>query len=197
MNNALGERLRMRPIDIGVAVVVAAALVLALFMRLQTQSRMNMFQDEETGFRISYPVNWSNAATLQQVMLNVADPLTPSTVKTTLTVEQRGLDPAAGLSLSDLVNLRVEEHGDLNSYQFISEAETTVDGEQARQMEYAYVAQPLGGPRRAAVPVVLMAREYMVVAGDQLYMITLAAPEAEFDRSQATFDRIIQSAVLP
>jgi hypothetical protein len=61
------------------------------------------------------------------------------------------------------------------------------------QLEYAYVAQPIDEPRRASLPVVVHTREYIVVAQDRTYYITLAAPESEFERASARFERMIAS----
>ena len=78
----------------------------------------------------------------------------------------------------------------------MSDAETAVDGAKGAVLEYAYVVQPIDAPRRASLPVVARAREYIVVGAERTYYITLAAPEAEFDGARARLDQIIQTVRL-
>jgi hypothetical protein len=55
------------------------------------------------------------------------------------------------------------------------------------------VVQPSDQPRRASQPVVVHAREYIVVGPDRTYYITLAAPENEYRRASAQLDAIMQT----
>jgi hypothetical protein len=126
----------------------------------------------------------------------VQNPLTESAFKTTLTVESRELDPAAPPTLQTLLDQRVEQRQVLMGYHFLSNNETTVGGERAMQYDYTYVVQPADEPRRASLPVVVVAREHIVVTQDHVYYITLAAPETEIARNRDRLDAIIQSVRL-
>jgi hypothetical protein len=134
-----------------------------------------------------------DAQSLQDVLLKVEDPQTDSAFKTALTVESRELDPQSPPTLQTLLDRRVEQRGALTGYHFLANTETTVGGLKAMQLQYAYVVQPIDEPRRASLPVVVRAREYIVVTQDRTYYITLAAPENEFERASARFDRILQT----
>jgi hypothetical protein len=84
----------------------------------------------------------------------------------------------------------------LTGYHFLGDGEATVGGAKAMQLEYAYVTQPIDEARRSSLPVVVRAREYIVVTQDRTYYITLAAPENEFERASQRFDQMIASVQL-
>lgn len=186
-------RVRTLPKDAGVALVVLLALALGWLLRVQTEGRVKQFQDQASPFRISYPAGWGVADTLQDVLLKVADPQTNSAFKTNLTIESREVDPAAPPELQTLLDRRVEQRASLTGYHFLSNSDITVGGANGAVFEYAYVVQPIDQARRASLPVVVQAREYIVPTKDRTFYITLAAPQSEFDAAGAQFDRVIQT----
>jgi hypothetical protein len=186
-------QLRTLPKDVGVALVVLVALALGWLLFMRVDGRTKLYQSADTPFRISYPAVWNDAESLQDVLLKVEDPLADSAFKTTLTVESRELDPQSPPTLQTLLDRRVEQRSSLTGYHFLANSDATVGGAKAVEIEYAYVVQPIDEPRRASPPVVVRAREYIVVARDRTYYITLVAPENEFDRASARFDRVIQT----
>ncbi len=183
--------------DVGVAVVAAIGLLIGfLLFNLENVSSVT-FKAQDMPFSIAYPSGWVNTESLlEQPLLKVQDPTTPSGFKSTLTVDMRELDPAAPPTLQQLLDQRVEERGSLTAYHFIGNKETAVGGEKAMQYDYAYVVQPLDQPRRASTPVVVIAREYIVVAKDRTYYITLATPEDEQIRIGSKFEQIVNSVRL-
>jgi hypothetical protein len=188
--------LRMRPKDVGVAIITALCLLGGLLLMWNSTASTHTFQDELSPLRLNYPADWRSVDSLQDMTLKVENPFTPSAFKTSLSVEQRELDPAAPPTLQTLLDRRVEERQLLTGYHFLDEGESLVGGARAMVSEYAYVAQPIDEARRAALPVVVHAREYIVVTGASSYYFTLAAPEAEFAEARRQFDRIIESAVV-
>ena len=189
-------RVRMLPKDLGVAIVVLVALLLGLGMRFQVERRVKQFQDPNSPFRMSYPAAWGFADSLQDVLLKVEDPNTDSAFKTALTVESRELDLASPPTLQDLIDRRVEQRSGLTGYHFLANADATVDGAKSARIEYAYVVQPNDEPRRASLPVVVQAREYIIVGTDRTYYVTLNAPENAFDEASALFERTINTVQL-
>jgi len=189
-------RVRMLPKDLGVAIVVLVALALGLALRVAVERRVEQFQDPDSPFRMSYPATWSFADSLQDVLLKVENPFTDSAFKTALTVESRELDPANPPTLQTLIDRRVEQRSGLTGYHFLSNADVTVGGVRSARIEYAYVVQPLDEPRRASLPVVVQAREYIVVGTDRTYYVTLNAPESAFADASAQFERTIQTVQL-
>lgn len=176
----------------GMALTVLLFLLGGWLAMTDATTRTRMFQDEQTPLRFAYPAEWIED-TSPDTLLRVIDPATPSAVKTALTVESRPLDPANPPSLQTLLDRRVEQRQSLTGYHLLKEAETEVDGARAIVLEYAYVVQPIDEPRRASLPVVVQAREYIIVTADQSYYITFTAPEAVFERAGRRFDRIIES----
>jgi hypothetical protein len=184
---------RTLPKDLGVALIVLLALLLGWLLFTQTDGRTRTFQEQDSPFRISYPATWSGAALEGDELLHVENPLTESAFKTTLTVERRDLDPASPSTLQTLLDRRVADHATLMGYHLLSSEPASVAGSTAQQLEYAHVVQPLEGPRRAVLPVVVRVREYVVALGDRVYYITLAAPEQEFDEASARLDQMMQT----
>jgi len=113
-----------------------------------------------------------------------------------MTIESRELDPASPPTLQDLVDRRVEQRSGLTGYHFLANADATVGGAKSARIEYAYVVQPNDEPRRASRPVVVQAREYIVVGPDRTYYISLSAPENAFEEASALFERTIKTVQL-
>jgi hypothetical protein len=188
--------LRTLPKDLGVALIVLLALAFGWLLFTQTDGQTRTFQEQDAPFRISYPASWDNAALEGDELLRVEDRLTDSIFKTTLTVERRDLDPASPPPVQILLDRRVADHSTLVGYHLLGSEQARAGDKDAQQLEYAYVAQPLDGPRRASLPVVVRVREYMVALPDRVYYITLAAPEQEFDAASSRLDEIIQTVQI-
>jgi hypothetical protein len=182
-----------RPKDIGVAVVVLVALALGWLLRMQVEERTVTYQEPDSPFRIAYPATWTSAESLQDVLLKVENPQTDSAFKTALTVERRDLDPTSPPTLQTLVDRRIVQRSALTAYYFLGDDEVTLDGARGARLQYAYVVQPIETPRRAALPVVVQASEYIVVAQDRTYYIALVAPEHEYAAARARFERLLQT----
>ena len=144
-----------------------------------------VYQEPSTPFQLQYPPRWTNAESLQEVLLKVEDPTAVSAYKTSLTVEARDLDPTAPPTMQQLIDRRVEQRSQLTAYHFISNTETSVDGAPAQELRYTYVVQPNDTPRRVSLPVVIIARDYIILTPERSYYLTLAAPENELTRQSA------------
>lgn len=182
--------------DLGVVVVVGIALLLAYVLSQVELNRTFLYQEPDSPFRFEYPARWAEVESLQNVLLKVQDPTADSPYKSTLTVETRELDPSAPPSMQQLVDRRVETRSALTAYHFLSDADTTVAGMPAKELQYTYVVQPIDTPRRASLPVVVIAREYIILTPTRTYYITLAAPENEFDRASQRMDALLNSVKL-
>ncbi len=182
--------------DLGVAIVVLIALALGFVLEQAVIQRTETYQEPSSPFQLEYPKTWTNAESLQEVLLKVQDPAADSAFKTSLTVEARDLDPSAPPTLQTLVDRRVQQRSALTAYHFISNNETQVNNAPAQELRYTYVVQPIDTPRRAALPVVVIARDYIILTPTRSYYITLAAPENEFARASESMDRIVQSVKL-
>jgi hypothetical protein len=183
--------------DLGVAFVVIVALLLGWLLREATLNRAIAYRDSETGLSLQFPAAWGTVDSLQDVLLKVENPATDSAYKTNLVVEARDLDPQNPPTLQDFIDRRVTQKSSLTGYHFIREQDSTVDGHKAREIVYAYVMQPIEQQRRASLPVVVAAREYIIVGPDRVYYITVAAPENEFAAASARLDEILKTVDLP
>jgi hypothetical protein len=190
-------RMRTLPKDLGVAIVVVVSLGLGWLLMAQTQGRARAYAEPDSAFQIAYPASWVGADTLQDLLLKVEDPQTDSTFKTALSVERRDLDPAAPPTMQALLDRRVLERAQLTGYHLLADGEELVAGARAIRLEYAYVVQPIDTPRRASLPVVVQARDYIFVTKDRSYYVSLAAPAGSYAQASAQFDRIIGSIRLP
>ena len=179
--------------DAGVALVLIAALALGWLLRMSVEGRTTVFQDKATGFTVSYPATWGSTESLKQIMLKVENPATESAFKSSLAVDRRGLDTQNPPTLQLLVDRRVAQQGTLTAYHLLSTADATVSGLKSMRQEYAYVVQPIDQARRASLPVVVHAIEYVVLGKDSAYYITLAVPEDEAAGATQLMDSIIRS----
>ena len=182
--------------DVGVAVVVLIALALGYVLMQVVLNRTETYQEPNSPFQLEYPKTWTNAESLQEVLLKVEDPAADSAFKTSLTVEARDLDPSAPPTMQTLVDRRVQQRSALTAYHFIANNATQVNGAPAQELQYTYVVQPIDTPRRVALPVVVVARDYIVLTPTRSFYLTLAAPENEYARASETMDRILQSVKL-
>lgn len=182
--------------DIGVAIVVIVALVIGFIISQIVINRAKTYHEPDSAFQLQYPARWTDAESLQDVLLKVEDPAADSAYKTSLTVETRELDPSAPPTMQTLVDRRVEQRSQLTAYHFLSNNETKVAGAPAQELRYTYVVQPIDTPRRASLPVVIIARDYIVLTPTRSYYLTLAAPENEFENASARMDAILQSVKL-
>ncbi len=185
--------LRLRPKDLGVILIALLCLFSGWLLMQSTTTRTRSFQDELTSLRFAYPARWVALPPPMNVVLLITNPATPSAFKTTISVENRPIDPASPPTLQDLLDRRVEQRQAQVAYQFIGESESEVGGARAIRTDYAFVTQPIVEARRDTLPVVVQTREYIIITADQSYYITLAAPEGEFVRVLPTFERMIAS----
>jgi hypothetical protein len=186
----------MLPIDVGVALVVLLALSAGFLLREQVTGRTQTFTEQDTSFALTYPATWGTLDPVEGTIMSVVNPISPSAFKTALQVDRRDLDPTAPPQLQTLVDRRIEERSTLTGYHFMGRSDATVDGAPAARIDYAYVVQPIDTPGRAALPVVVVAREYIVLAGGTSYYIRMAAPEASAEAAFQQFDTIIGTVKL-
>lgn len=188
--------LNVLPIDLGVALVFIVALVAALAVRSQAVGHTTTFSSPDAPITFSYPADWREAGTLDDTLLNVEDPFVDSAFKTRFTVTTRQLDPASAPPLEELTNRQITDRSILTGYHFLASGPAKVANSDASVIEYAYTVQPIDEPRRASLPVVVQAREYIVRTADRSYYFALAAPAADYAQASAALERIIASVKL-
>jgi hypothetical protein len=184
--------LRLWPKDLGVALVTIAALLLALQLRQGVVGATRTFQADGSSLTMTYPALWHRVEAPAGTVLQIEDPRAASTFKTTVKVENRELDPATPPTLQALADRRIEQGGELLAYRLLSTGEATVANARGMRLDYAYVVQPLDAPQLDSPPVVVRARQYIVVTANQVYYITLAAPENEFGAASEQFAGMLE-----
>lgn len=185
------------PKDMGVILTLIVALAIGWGMRLSVENRMAEFRDEATKFSLSYPVTWGKVESLKGSLVKLEDARAASVFKTSLSVDARALDPQNPPTLQTLVDRRVAQNGNLTGYHLIALNGATVAGAKAQRLEFAYVVQPIDQPRRASLPVVVHAIEYIIVGKDTAFYVSFAAAEEDFASASAQFDQIIQTVKVP
>lgn len=188
--------LRLRPKDIGVALVVMLCLLGGWLLMQSALGQTRSYADDLTPLRFAYPARWVEAESPENVLLTLRNPVTPSVFKTTISVENRPIDPASPPTLQTLLDRRVEQRQQLLGYHFLGDSEGELGGARALISEYAFVTQPIDEARREALPVVVRAREYIVITADQSYYFSLVAPELAYDEARRQFDRLVASATV-
>lgn len=188
---------RTLPKDLGVILTLVVALAIGWGLRLNVESRTLLFADSVTKFSLSYPVTWGKVESLKGALVKLEDARAASVFKTSLTVDARALDTQNPPTMQTLVDRRVAQNGNLIGYHLIALNEATVASAKSQRLEFAYMVQPIDQPRRASLPVVVHAIEYIVVARENVFYITLAAAEEDFANASAQFDQIIKTVVVP
>lgn len=184
--------LRLWPKDLGVALVTIVALALALLLRQGIVGATRTFQADGVPLSLTYPATWNRVEAPAGTLLRIEYPRAASTFKTAVTVERRELDPAAAPTLQALADRRIEQGGALLAYRLLATTEATVAGARGLQLDYAYVVQPLDAPQLASPPVVVRARQYIVITASGAYYLTLTAPENEFASAAERFAGMIK-----
>lgn len=195
IENQVVYQIRLLRKDVGVAIVLGLALALGLLLRAEVTGQTTTFKSTDVPFSITYPETWGSVESLQDVLLKVEDPQANSPFKTALTIEARDLDPASPPTLEQLVDRRVTLRGALTGYHFLSSNPATVSGSKATRLEYAYVVQTNDLPRRASLPTVVHAIEYVLVGKTNAYFVSLAAAENEFADAQTQMNQIVQTVI--
>ncbi len=188
--------LRTLPKDLGVAGVVLVALLAGLILRWSAEGSTRDFTNADQGFSMAYPATWRTSTVTNTQLLRVENPQAGSAYKTNVTVESRELDPSAPPTIQELIDRRVVQHSGLTGYHFLSSGERTLAGVRAAEIDFAFVSQPIDTPRSASLPVVVQSREYLLIAKNHVYYITLSAPESDFGAASGQLDTMLGSVKI-
>lgn len=184
--------------DVGVAIVVILALLGGFFLRQSVTNQTATFADKATGLQMTYPAEYAEASTmLPDAVIKIADQYGATAFKSSLTVEALDIDKSNPPTMQQLMDRRVEQRSKLTAYHFIGNNETSVSGNKAMELRYAYVEQPIDEPRRVSLPVVVVGKEYIVLSKDRVYYITIAVPEEEADTAGAKLQKVVETIKIP
>jgi len=191
--------------------LVILALVAGWALKEFIQGQTATFASEALSVR--YPVDWLLEKD-EEALLTVRDPDSPSTFKTAFSVrvepleepEEReyvfkveGVD-ASVKPLGQVMGLNaaiMRRNKELKEYNILSTKETTLMGQEALAIQYAYVDSPRAGwATGASLPVVVQAVDTVTIKGDQVYVLTYAADANIFAQEKDTLAAILESVRL-
>jgi len=195
--------------------LVILALIAGWILKVSIQGQTATFTSETLSVR--YPVDWLLGKN-EEALFTVKDPDSPSTFNTTFSarveplgeVEEQeyvfkveGVDASvkplgqvAGLNAA-ANRLVMRRNKELKEYNVLSARATTLMGQEALAIEYAYVASPRAGwATSASLPVVVQAVDTITVRGDQVYIFTYAADANIFAQEKDTLAAILESVSL-
>jgi len=195
--------------------LVILALIVGWVLKVSIQGQTATFTSETLSVR--YPVDWLLGED-EEALFTVRDPDSPSTFKTTFSarVEPLGeveeeeyvfkvegvdasvkpLGQVTGLNAA-ANRLVMRRNKELEEYNVLSARATTLMGQEALAIEYAYVDSPRAGWATApSLPVVVQAVDTVTVKGDQVYVFTYAADTNIFAQEKDTLAAILESVRL-
>jgi hypothetical protein len=195
--------------------LVILALIAGWILKVSIQRQTATFASEALSVR--YPVDWLLGKE-EEALFTVTDPDSLSTFKTTFSarveplgeVEEKeyvfkveGVDASVkplgeGTGLNTAGNrLVMRRNKELKEYNVLSARETTLIGQEALAIEYAYVDSPRAGWATApSLPVVVQAVDTVTVQGEQVYIFTYAADANIFAQEKDTLAAILESVSL-
>jgi len=182
---------RDRWVDVAVAGVFVVALALGWGLKTSAEARSVAFQGADVTAR--YPAGWVRAEAKAPTVLQVEDRLAIP-FRTTVSVQRRPLPPDDPNALAAVHNNLVLERGTtLTAYRVLNtNDEVIMGGRSGMKVTFAYVEKN-PNPFLETLPVVMVGEDFLFAAGNQAYVITLTAAEANFDRLESTLGKFVQS----
>jgi hypothetical protein len=195
--------------------LVILALIAGWVLKVSIQGQTATFASEALSVR--YPVDWLLGKD-EEALFTVRDPDSPSTFNTVFSarVEPMGeveeqeyvfkvegvdalvkpLGQVTGLNAA-ANRLVMRRNRELKEYNVVAVRATTLMGQEALAIEYAYVDSPRAGWASApSLPVVVQAVDSVTVKGDQVYIFTYAADANIFAQEKDTLAAILESVSL-
>ena len=174
-----------------VLAVFVIALILGWVVKTIAESRTATYDDGTV--HIHYPDGWFKAQAEAPALLQVEDKWARP-FRTTLTLEQRPLPPNTAKPLALVVQtLSLDRGRNLTGYRVLETEESVPIGSYtALHVIFAYV-ETNPDPFMETVPVVMRGEDYLVPDGDQVYVFTLTAAEANYDQAQRTLQDFVRS----
>ena len=179
---------------LAVLVVVAVGLLLGWLLMMSIENRSVSFRSADGTISLSYPTTWLTSKVDDGMLLNVADPVTAGALRPSLKVYVRPL--AQGQRLMDAATTwTLGRMSALREFRDLGTETTTVNGQSALRVSYAYVADPPAGLGPASLPIVVQASDTIVVQGNQ-FVVFSAAGDASQDKDASALANVLASVKL-
>lgn len=177
--------------------LVIGMLLIGLVIRTIIETRT--VHITEGNVSVTYPAEWVNVPPEHEFeVVQRSEPLVSSLFPATVRISQMPVSKVStnADSLDDLA-LKWSDRlaNDLPSFRVLSIEPAKVNDQDAAQINYAYVAEPLlGGP--SALPIVARGQEVLVSQADVLTVVSFVADADAYDGLAATWQRILGSVEL-
>ncbi|NIN67842.1 MAG: hypothetical protein GTO63_24680 [Anaerolineae bacterium] len=183
--------------DAPVIALAALAFVGIVGLRSLVLGQRAVFTDPDARLSVQYPASWTPGVE-KGSLLSVQDLRSKGAFKATFSIVVKELDSQRPIRpVQELVvPFTVERGRELRQYGVLDIAVTQVDTLDAARITYTYVDYPSGSPLQSALPVVVKAVDILVIHGDNLYILSFAAPAATFAQHSGTLDAILNSVDL-
>jgi hypothetical protein len=178
-----------------VILTVAVGLLLGLALKTSVEGRSSSFNAPDGAFTLSYPSGWVMGKGDEGNPLAVSDSTSPTGFVSTLTVRTRSLPQ--GQTLNDAATSWTLSQGKaLREFSGLGSQATTLAGQPAIRLDYAYIATPRAGVGLVAIPVVVKASDTLVVSGNSVLIFGAAADANHYDTYAPRFKAILSSVKL-
>src|SRR5579859_3560517 len=174
--------------------VAVVGLGSGVFLRNRSLNATVHFENRQEGIAVNYPSNWLLEEATGDFVFRVQNPASLP-FKTTLQISLLTVGPGARTSdIPDLLNMT--RAATLPAYSPLAITPTTLpNGMAGIQMEYAYVSTETN-PFLQTVPIVVRARDVIVLRTNQVVVITYRADSQSFDDNLHFFDSFLRTLEL-
>jgi len=182
---------RDRSVSWVVVAVTVVALILGWFVKSAAEGRTVLY--EADGLRVRYPANWVRAEVQSPALLQVEDRWAVPT-STTLRLERRPVPAGFEKILPTIQNsLALQRGRGWTAYRMLgSDGSVEVNGTTGMRVTFAYV-ETNPNPFLDTVPVVMYGEDYLFPVGEQVYVVTLTAAEANYAQAQKALSAFLRS----
>jgi hypothetical protein len=189
---------RMNRINAGewlVWVTVLLMLGAGLFLRGRIEGRTARFS--QGSVTLEYPADWTALADEEDYQIfHVVDPASSIQFPTSIRVRQIPLGElgrAAG-SLGDVALSWSTRQGEqISVYSVLQILQTSVRGQPAIAVDYAYVAEPALGTAAGSIPSVALAQDVLLQRGDMITVVTFEASTDTYQQELEQWVKILAS----
>lgn len=186
-------RRRDRWVDWLVIGVFVVALLLGWVVKVVAEGRSVLYAAE--GLRVRYPAGWVKMEGEAPLVAEFADPWAQP-YRTTIRIERHPLPPKLDKPLDTVLQMLQLERGQAwQAYRVLQRQETTLGGRRGLELTFAYVeANP--NPFLATLPVVMRGRDFVFIAGDRAYVVTLTAAQENYATAQRLWRALVRSLTV-
>jgi len=171
--------------------VTVLALILGWLVKVAAEGRTVLYEGD--GLSAQYPAEWVRAKVQAPVLLQLEDRWAVP-YRTTLRLERRPAPTGMEKILSTVYNTLALERGrGWTAYRVLaSDGSVEVAGTIGMHLTFAYV-ETNPNPFLETVPVVMYGEDYLFPIGDQVYVATLTAAEANYPEVRKALSVFLRS----